>query len=228
VTGPLPPVSEMTGNAFGPPPAIAEEMQSSAFHQGMPNAMGYGPPPAYAAMPRPPMPYSGAARPGSLYSVPPTQYIAPAAYQHQQYPAVMPPATPPAPMWQQGQAAPADVPGMIGQLHDSMLPSEREMAACKLASIDWKANPVVVPTLLRSAKEDPAGSVRASCIRCLAQMNVNTPEVIAACEALKTDKDPRVQHEAMETLAKLSPSRGPAEADPSIQPASYVPPAQPK
>jgi hypothetical protein len=222
MSGPLPPTSEMTGNAFGPPPAIAGEMQSSAFHQGMPNAMGYGPAPAYATMPRPAMPYNGAAQPGSLYSVPPSQYVAPAGYQ--QHPGMMQPTAPPVPMWQQGQATPADLPSMLGQLHESMLPSEREIAASKLASLNWKANPVVVEALLRAAKEDPAGSVRAGCVRCLAQMNVSTPQVVAACNALKADTDPRVQHEVTEALAKLAPAQAPAKVDPSIQPASYVPP----
>jgi hypothetical protein len=225
MTGPLPPPSEMTGNAFGPPPAIAGEMQSSAFHHGMPNAMGYGPAPAYANMPRPATPYSGAAQPGSIYSVPPTQYVAPAGYQP--HPGMMQPVAPPAPMWQQGQATPADLPSMLGQLHQSMLPSEREMAACKLASLDWKTHPVVVEALVRAAKEDPAGTVRAGCVRCLAQMNVNTPQVVAVCSALKADSDPRVQHEATDALAKLAPGQAPAMADPSIQPASYLP-ASPK
>jgi hypothetical protein len=222
MTGPMPPMSEMTGNAFGPPPAIAGEMQSSAFHQGTPNAMGYGPAPAYATMPRPAMPYNGAAQPGGLYSVPPSQYIAPAGYQP--HPGMMQPVAPAAPVWQQGQATPVELPRMLGQLHESWLPSEREMAACRLASLDWKAHPVVVEALLRSAKEDPAATVRAGCVRCLAQMSVNTPEVIAVCSTLKTDCDSRVQHEAIDALAKLASGQAPSMSDPSIQPASYLPP----
>src|SRR5258708_38633914 len=93
-------------------------------------------------------------------------------------------------------AAPSvDVQSMLNQLHNSMLPSQREWAANQLAELDWRTQPHIVDSLVGSAKDDPAASVRAGCVHGLAKMSINTPPVIAAISSLRTDPDERVQHE---------------------------------
>jgi hypothetical protein len=90
----------------------------------------------------------------------------------------------------------------LTMLH-SPLPSQREMAVLRLAQMDWHLNPNVVPALVQSACGDPAPSVRAACIRCLAQMNANQVAVRAALQQLKTDSNSNVRHEAEIALAQL-------------------------
>jgi hypothetical protein len=81
-------------------------------------------------------------------------------------------------------------------LRDSLYPSQREWAAESMAAVDWRSHPQIVQALTMAAKEDPAPTVRASCVRCLATMKVNTPPVITVVRGLKTDSDPRVRQAA--------------------------------
>jgi hypothetical protein len=216
------PIQEMSGNAFGPPPQAVQEMASSAFNQGNPNVAGYGRPmimpPGYGAVAQgqylPPMPVGPVVQPG-FYGPPRGQMVAPAGYQAP----MMPMQQAPAPIYN----GPTDMQSLLQQLRDSMLPSQREWAADKLASLDWRTHGPVVAALVQSAKEDPAATVRAGCIRSLVKMNANTAPVLAVIQSLKTDTDPRVQHEASEALARFAPAQGPGMADPNVQPASYSP-----
>jgi hypothetical protein len=97
--------------------------------------------------------------------------------------------------------------GLVTQLRDSKLPSERQMAADGLRRVDWKSSPEVVPALLTVAKADPAPMVRVTCIRALGQMKANTTEVVNALQQCKSDPDERVRLEAELTLAVLTPKR---------------------
>jgi len=215
-------VGVMPGNAFGPS-VPAEMMAQGSFIQAMPNAGNHGAPgfgpPGYGGtaygQPLPAMPMGPAVQPG-FYGPQRGQMVAPAGY----YP------TPPNPFIQQPMTMPVnptggiDVQSLLRQLRDSMLPSQREWAADKLAELDARRSPQVVDALVQAAKDDPAASVRAGCVHCLAMMSAATPPVIAAIQALKTDADPRVQHEAVEALAKLAPGQAPATmSDPAVQPA---------
>ena len=58
---------------------------------------------------------------------------------------------------------------LVAMVHDAPYPSQREWAAEYLAASGWQTNQYVVPALLKGAKEDPAATVRATCVRCLAQ-----------------------------------------------------------
>jgi hypothetical protein len=119
------------------------------------------------------------------------------------------PAVPPG-----GRAAalPAVVPtttGLLSTLQDSLYPSQREWAAEELARQDGQSQPQVVGGLVRAAREDPAGTVRAACVRALARMKVNSPAVLEAMQALKEDRDALVREEVNGALTALAaPSVG--------------------
>jgi hypothetical protein len=116
-------------------------------------------------------------------------------------------------------------PEAIAMLRESLYPSQREWAALKLATLDWRANPEAVLGLVMTAHHDPAPSVRAACVRSLAQMRVNTMPVVNAIQALKNDPDPRVQRAAEEALASLAPESVAPSPAPG-QPASGLVPAK--
>ena len=119
-----------------------------------------------------------------------------------------------------------DMQHLLRILHESIYPSQREWAADQLADCDWKQNAPIVDALVKCAKEDPAATVRAGCIRALARMRVNTVPVVDALRTLKGDSDPRVQHEAEEALATLAPGEKPA-VEPAVQHGSGPAPAVP-
>jgi|GEM_PF-5448182 hypothetical protein len=103
-------------------------------------------------------------------------------------------------------APPAGVPQLLAALKDSLRPSEREAAAEQLSELSWRVQPLVVEGLMKSAREDPAATVRAACIRALAHMKVTTPAALALVRDLKTDRDLRVRQEAEEALNALGDS----------------------
>jgi hypothetical protein len=215
-----PPVAmgEMTGNAFGANP-YAGAMSDGAFHHGMPNARGYTTPgftpPGYGGMGYgqmlPQAPVGAAVQPG-YYGPPRGQMIAPAGYQMQMYVPQCQPMMQPA-------APDVDVQSLLNQMRNSMLPSQREWAAQKLAELDCRQQPSIIDSLVESAKGDPAASVRAGCIHCLVKMNVCTPPVMAAMKYLCSDPDSRVQREASEALARFAPSMA---TDSAVQPAGAI------
>ena len=122
-----------------------------------------------------------------------------------------PPQLPVMPMPQQ-MYVPMPVPAspqvttgqMLAQLRDSVMPSEREMAAEALSRCDWRRNPGVIQGLVGAAKADPAPAVRAACVRALGRMKVNTLPVVTAVTALKSDGDIRVRQEVEQALAVMS------------------------
>jgi hypothetical protein len=130
-------------------------------------------------------------------------------------------AVPPRITAQAGAASAGDqasLPQLQAVLRDSLYPSQREWAAEKLAALDWRREPRIVDCLTKAAHDDPAPTVRAGCVRCLAQMHLNTVPVVSVIQSLKTDADPRVRHEVEQALAVLGVPTQPGDA--SVQPAS--------
>jgi hypothetical protein len=124
-------------------------------------------------------------------------------------PGMMPPgyypqvamAPPPGYYPQMAYAPPPPTAGLVRVLHDSLLPSEREMAADQLAHYDWHGQPHLVAALVEAARADPAATVRASCVHALAKMKANTLPVVQAVQGLKKDPDVRVRQEVDQALA---------------------------
>jgi hypothetical protein len=100
-------------------------------------------------------------------------------------------------------AAPT-IPQLTTQLHNALFPSQRETAAEKLSTFDWKTNEDVVRALLQAAHDDPAPTVRAACIHALATMKVNTVPVVGVIRTAKNDSDLRVRTEAADALSILA------------------------
>jgi hypothetical protein len=100
-------------------------------------------------------------------------------------------------------STPDNIRRMESGLRDSLYPSQREWAAENLATVDWRMHPQVVQTLLTAAKEDPAATVRATCVRSLANMKANTAPVITMVRSLTSDTDPRVRKEAERAVSVL-------------------------
>jgi hypothetical protein len=101
---------------------------------------------------------------------------------------------------------PGSVPQLLATLKDSLCPSERETAAEQLSELNWRMQPLVVESLMKSAREDPAATVRAACVHALAHMKVETPAACALVREMRSDHDPQVRHEAEEALVTLGDS----------------------
>jgi hypothetical protein len=176
---------------------------------GMPGMPGMGMPgmgmpgmgmPGY---PRPPMPnMMGMAPRGPRMAVNPLMAVPPSALQT---------AAP---------AAPPSVPQIMATLKESPLPSQREVAAEQLSELNWRTQPQVVDGLTKAAREDPAATVRAACVRALAHMKVNTIDVATVVQELKNDRDPRVRQEADSALEVLGVAAAP-RSDSGVQRASH-------
>ena len=69
-----------------------------------------------------------------------------------------------------------------------------------LASMDWRRQPQIVDLLVERAKQDPAPTVRAECVRSLGRIKADTPAAVEAVEALRSDPDDRV-HQAADEAA---------------------------
>jgi hypothetical protein len=113
---------------------------------------------------------------------------------------------------------------LLGTLRDSIYPSHREWAVNNLATLDGKSNPQVVQALLSAAREDPAASVRASCVRGLARMKVTSAPALAVMQALKGDADPRVRMEVDRALTTLAPPMMKTADEQPVLPVSGVSP----
>jgi hypothetical protein len=98
---------------------------------------------------------------------------------------------------------------LLLMLHQSLYPSHREWAAETLAGLDWHRHPEVVDALLVSARQDPASTVRAGCVRCLAAMRVNSVTVASTFQSLRHDADVRVRQESEQALAGLGLASSP-------------------
>jgi HEAT repeat protein len=89
-------------------------------------------------------------------------------------------------------------------LRESLYPSQREDAAELLGSLDWRGHPEAVDLLVDRARQDPAPTVRAECVRSLGRMRANTLPVVEVVKALQSDEDPYVRHEADDAYAALT------------------------
>ncbi len=136
-------------------------------------------------------------------------YNAPAvAIRTSPRPTATPPQTPigyvvPAGFHQEGGC---DLSQLTAILRDSLYPSQREWAVESLASMDWHRQPQIVDVLVERAKQDPAPTVRAECVRSLGRMKADTPAAVEAVRALRADPDDRVRQEADEAYGVLTGS----------------------
>ncbi len=93
-----------------------------------------------------------------------------------------------------------DLTQLSSILRDSLYPSQREWAAESLASMDWRRQPRIVDLLVERAKQDPAPTVRAECVRSLGRIKADTPAAVEVIKALRSDSDDRV-HQAADEAA---------------------------
>lgn len=202
-----------TPNAFSAPqPAAPAGMTYNAFTP-TPGAMPV-PQGQYVAQGQRPMP-QGMMQPQAMIQ-PQGQAATPMAPTHTQVAYTdRRPTTPSAPT----AASSQQMQEMLTTLKDSLYPSQREWAADTLSKMDWKLHPEIVLALLTGAREDPAPMVRASCVRCLARMQVSTAPVLSALQSLKSDSDARVRVEAEKACGLLG-------AGQSVQPVGYQVPGK--
>lgn len=165
------------------------------------------PPQAYGMQPMP-----GAAVPGMMPMMPPQGPVV------GMNPLMAVPPTQVAANKPAGLHDSESVPQLLAALKDSQLPSQREWAAEQLSEVNWHQQPHIADSLARSAKEDPAASVRAACVHALAHLKVDKPEVVAVVQELRNDRDPRVRSEVEEALSMLAAT---PQQDTGIRPASH-------
>jgi hypothetical protein len=91
----------------------------------------------------------------------------------------------------------------VHTLRESLYPAERETAVIALANQDLRAQPDTIQALVTAARSDPAGTVRAACVRCLARQQLNNEQVVNTFNDLKNDQDPRVRLEVEQALAQM-------------------------
>lgn len=96
-------------------------------------------------------------------------------------------------------ATPAADP-LVTALTEGLLPSERERAAGELARSQGAAAKAL---LLQAAKDDPAATVRAACIRALCEAKCADADFVTALVGFKTDAEACVVKEAEEALRKI-------------------------
>jgi hypothetical protein len=137
-------------------------------------------------------------------SMPP---VAPAGYDPPPLPAMAMVQQPPMAIAAAAWGCEPQTDHLIGVLRTAVLPSEREMAVDQLSRYDWRSQPHLVQALMHAAKSDPAASVRASCVRALGKMKINTLPVVQTVQALKSDSDIRVRQEVEQALAIMQQTR---------------------
>jgi hypothetical protein len=100
--------------------------------------------------------------------------------------------------------APAQLPREVqlqSALRDALQPSERELAAMQLSqSTNY---PPAKLALMHAAKEDPAPTVRACCLRCLVKVAPGDNKVVSLLETAKEDSDSHVRNEAADLLNQI-------------------------
>jgi hypothetical protein len=181
---------------------------------------GYTPPPQIPGIPSPPQGNAFAVATAPHGPVGPVGYGPMPSYGPAPFNPMMMPAS--QPMMPPAQAAaPSNTPQLLGLLKNSLYPSHREWAADCLSRQDWRSQPEVVQALVTAAKEDPAATVRAGCVRALAQMKANTLPVVSVLQSLKADADPRVRMEVEEALPALGAVAA-RQSDTTVRPASGV------
>lgn len=97
----------------------------------------------------------------------------------------------------------AELAQILKVLRESPYPAQREWASNTLGTYDWRAHPEIVQLLLQAAQQDPAATVRASCVYSLAHMNAASEPVISTLYMLRNDADSRVRQEVEQALVRL-------------------------
>jgi hypothetical protein len=189
--------NDNSGNAFSAPrPATAPRSNAGTAVTEPPTISrmpGYTPVPGVAYAPEPPPRIAAA----------PSASVVAAGYPLVAQPNATPAALSPNLTSEQGTTSRE----LLIALRTSLYPSQREWAADRLTSCDWRAEPQVVDGLVTTARVDPAPLVRAGCLRALARMQAACPPAVAIAKELKSDADPRVRQEAEQTLNALLAKR---------------------
>jgi hypothetical protein len=226
---PVPPKGVQMLPPQGMMPAQAMMPNGYPMYGYPPNAMNpYGPNP-YAMTPYAMNPYvANPMMARNPYGQPTMASTGPTANYGRQYAGPLPPQNPFAPqptpalyanppmmpppqqaIQQTGYQAPApsavaqQVDQLIRVMRENAYPAQREWAAQMLASYEWRVHPQIVPALVQSAAQDPAGSVRAGCINCLGRMQAAVEPVFATLQAMRSDIDPRVRSEVEQAFVRL-------------------------
>jgi hypothetical protein len=92
-------------------------------------------------------------------------------------------------------------------LRESPYPSQREWAALSLTSLDVRAHGLAVPALLQAATQDPAPTVRAGSVQCLARLSITPESYLGALQPLRNDADPQVRQVVEQILARPGQAR---------------------
>jgi hypothetical protein len=101
----------------------------------------------------------------------------------------------------------ATTPQLMSMLRDALYPSYREMAAERLGVAENRTQPPIVNALVLGAREDPAATVRAACVRALTTMKAEGPAVEAVYRELRQDPDERVRRTLPEVVPVSAPGR---------------------
>jgi HEAT repeat protein len=94
----------------------------------------------------------------------------------------------------------------IGKLKDALGPSEREMAALSLTAGPDRASAPVIAALTHAAKNDPAPTVRACCVRCLLRLSTDAPQVVPKLLEMQNDPNDSVKKTAEEAVQQIARS----------------------
>lgn len=116
-------------------------------------------------------------------------------------PAHVPAPPPPPPVTK--SAPVGDTKTLVGVLHEALYPSQREWAAESLAGRDYHKEVMIVPELVKAAREDAAAVVRVTCVHCLVKMKARMATVLDTFQFLMSDPDPRVRKAAQEALVEM-------------------------
>jgi hypothetical protein len=103
---------------------------------------------------------------------------------------------------------------MLTTLKTSVYPAHREWAAMGLGKYDWHNHPYLVQGLLVAAKEDPAATVRVTCVQTLVRQGVSREIFAATFQSMQSDIDPRVRQAVAEALGASQPASPSAAVTP--------------
>jgi HEAT repeats len=227
------PYPQLPTNAPSFPPT---NYQPNPMAQGYPVAPGYPPNPSTMAAQGMPNPYYSGAEgaPQQLPAMSPQGHPVAQINYPQNYQGPQPPnplhaqgqqqvqttqySPAPAPQTPVNPVLPASerhiVPGasqdpaqFMKALKESPYPAQREWASNTLSTFDWRAHPEIVQLLLQVAQQDPAATVRASCVYSLGRMNAASEPVMSILNTLRNDGDPRVRQEVEQALIRLGASK---------------------
>jgi hypothetical protein len=112
--------------------------------------------------------------------------------------------TAPEPVRQSFSLGQAQLEEVKDNLRRALRPSHRMKAAEELATGPHGRTPEARAELLRAAKEDPAGCVRATCIECLSHLGKPDAAFMVLLDGAKSDPDATVREEAELALKRAA------------------------